>query len=252
MKTNNIDSHILVGKYASLSRRSFLKGALAVGGALTLAGCNNETVTNTVTVTDKQTVTVTNTVTVTESAPAVPETPADVAPMINASYFILPDYTRCVGCHICMIECSMKHYGVPDMGLSNIQVYGLDIKGGMVDIPILCMTCKDAACMNSCPEKVAAISRDEATGALKIDHDKCTLCGLCIDACNESRTGCLRFNNAEDKVVGMCDRCDGNPACITYCPEDILKIISTTQYDPAKLAAKPEVLGERVYRMLYC
>ena len=237
-------------KYAQISRRSFLKGAIAVGSALALAGCQqNEP-------TEQQTTaanTSAATSTVAESAPTVPENEADVPTMINASFaYILPEYVQCVGCNKCMLACSFYHCGDVDMSQSNIQVYAINIKGGMVDIPILCMKCSDAPCQSVCPDKVAAISRDEKTGAMKIDHDKCTLCGLCIDACSEQRTGCLHLNKDEDKVVGMCDHCDGNPACVTACPEDILQIITGgSAHENRVMAQKPDVIALQVWSLLY-
>ena len=239
-------------KYKAMSRRSFLKGALAVGGALALAGCtDSEPTTNTVTVTETVTNTVTNTVTetVTVTEPSAP-TEEEIEPVIKSASFILPDYVSCVGCGICMLECSMKHYGITDMGRSNIQVYGLDIKGGMIDIPILCMKCNDTPCMSVCPEKVQAISIHPTTGAILLDTEKCTVCGLCIDACNEQRTGCLRLSNEGDEVVGMCDLCDGNPVCVTYCPEHVLQILGK-MHSTVGYARKPRAIAEDVYEFLY-
>jgi len=249
-------------KYASISRRSFLKGALAVGGALALAGCQPETVTNTVTVTDTKTVTVTdtktvvntvvntvtNTVTVTE--PTVPTPDQPVQNMITSPKTIIPQYTKCEGCNLCSIACSFKHGGFSDLQYANIQVYGIDIKGGMVDIPILCMHCNDAPCMAACPPKVNAISVDEVTGALKIDHDKCTLCELCIEACDADRTGTLRLSREGDKVLGMCDLCDGNPECVQICPVDIL-YIENKSVDGKWWARKPWEVAEDVWKVLY-
>jgi len=255
-----IKSHVPNEVYSKISRRSFLKGALAVGGALALSGCG-ETVTNTVTVTDTKTVTVTdtktvvntvtNTVTVTESAPVVPETPAEVQPMVVAPAYIIPQYTRCVGCNLCMQACSFEHCGDLKMGASNIQVYGIDIKGGMVDIPVLCMHCPDAPCMAACPPKVNAIYKDELTGAMKINHDLCTLCELCVEACAEQKTGCLRIDEADQKVVGMCDLCEGNPQCVQICPEDCLMLIMNSTAAHARYAQKPEEIAKQVWNLLY-
>lgn len=251
-------------KYANISRRSFLKGALAVGGALALAGCQPETVTNTVTVTDTKTVTVTdtktvvntvvntvtNTVTVTESAPIAPTPDQPVQNMITSPSTIIPQYTICEGCNLCMIACSFKHGGNADLQYANIQVYGIDIKGGMVDIPVLCMHCNDTPCLAACPPKVNAISVDEVTGALKIDHDKCTLCELCIEACNKDRTGTLRLSREGDKVLGLCDLCDGNPECVQICPGNVLRIQPKT-LPGEHWAQKPWEIAEDVWKVLY-
>lgn len=239
--------------YANLSRRSFLKGALAVGGALALAGCGEtetivNTVTNTVTVTENKTVTVTDTKTVTVTEPSAPVEP-EVKNMITSPSTIIPQYTRCEGCNLCMVACSFNHGGNGDLQYSNIQVYGIDIKGGMVDIPILCMRCNDTPCLASCPPKVAAIAVDEVTGAVVLDKDKCTACGNCVEACSE-RTGCLRFSRNGDEVLGSCDLCGGNPECVKICPADILSIQSKSV--PGECwAAKPWDVAEKVWKVLY-
>ncbi|MBQ9991947.1 MAG: 4Fe-4S binding protein, partial [Firmicutes bacterium] len=97
---------------------------------------------------------------------------------------------------------------------------------------------------------VGAISIHETTGAILIDHDKCTVCGLCIEACEESRTGCLRLSNEGDQVVGMCDLCDGNPVCVTYCPENVLQILGK-MHSTVGYARKPREIAEDVYEFLY-
>lgn len=262
-----------------VSRRNFLKGALAVGGALALAGCGEavteiktvtvtepktvtetKTVTKTVTVTEPKTVTVTETKTVT-----VPEA-AEAKDMVTSPAFILPQYQDCVGCNICMAYCALSHYGELDMEKSNIQVYSYDIKGGMVDIPVLCMKCSDAPCMASCPPKVAAISRDEVTGALILDADKCTGCGNCVEACEttvwdptglgmgnrKGRTGCLRLNDEDGMVYGMCDLCKGNPECVLGCPENCLRLSTHNGATPGQYwALNADELAHNVWNLLY-
>lgn len=237
----NLDTMLKHVKYAELSRRTFLKGALAAGGALALAGCNNDAAVKTVTVTETKTVTVTE--------PTVPTEDA-IEPIIKVPSYILADYASCVGCAICSIECSLKHYGIADMERTNIKVYGVNVNGGMVDIPILCMKCNDTPCMAVCPPKVNAISIHPTNGAILIDHDKCTVCGLCVEACAEQRTGCLSLSNDGNEVVGMCDLCDGNPACVTYCPENVLQLLA--KVNPViNHARKPRSIAEDVYNFLY-
>lgn len=243
------DLNLLNGlKYANINRRSFLKGAAAIGGALALAGCNQETVVKTVTVTEKVTVTVPES----ESAPSVPELLQEVPPYLTGASYILPDYTRCTGCQKCMIACSLEHYGIDDLYNSNIQVYAMNFKGAYVDIPVLCMKCRDNPCVKACPEKVGALSVNADTGAIIIDHEKCTLCGLCIEVCNEERTGTLRLSREEDKVLGFCDMCGGTPQCVAACPDDVLQIVSkSSSIDGKHFAKKPEVTGQQIWNLLY-
>lgn len=235
-------AQLLSKSYANFSRRTFLKGALAVGGALALAGCGEAQ-------TEVRTVTVTETKTVTVAEPPTVPGASEIVNLVTKPSVIIPQYTRCEGCNLCMIACSFKHGGNGDMQYSNIQVYGIDIKGGMVDIPILCVKCKDTPCLASCPPKVAAISVDEVTGAVKLDQEKCTVCGNCVEACNE-RTGCLRFSRDEDAILGSCDMCGGNPECVQICPGDVLQIQPQTL--PGEYwARKAWPIAEDVWRTLY-
>ena len=136
-------------KYMNISRRTFLKGALAVGGALALAGCGDKVPGETTPV---------DTVTATTPDPTVPTEPptvekviptavADSAsypsnmPMTTAGRIIIANYAKCVGCRKCMVACSYHHYGIPDFWKSNIRVDMAYIEGGRADLPILCMKC---------------------------------------------------------------------------------------------------------------
>ena len=277
--------------YSKISRRTFLKGALAVGGALALAGCKTDppvgpdgvktvTVTNTVTVPGP-------TVTVTEPGGATAvAAPAKMGPSqsgtnnnftANFSGVIFPKYTLCTGCRKCMIACSMKHYGEVDLFKSNIQVYNYNIGGGMVDIPVLCMKCNMGAndagndaivaanaekgtpesggppCMKACPPSVHAITRSTgqgSTGSMLLDQAKCTACGLCVAACKETRTGCLRMSRDMMTVYGMCDLCDGMPECMLTCPEDALLLIASNGY-AHMYAMKTHELAENTAGLLY-
>lgn len=251
-------------KYAQINRRVFLKGALAVGGALALTGCGEKgnevikTVTvvepKTVTVTDTKTktVTVTDTKTVTVSESTNVPTSAEAPNMVTQAAHIMPVHEHCSGCKLCMFECSIYHYGTPILRNSNIQVYCHDLHRGTVDIAILCQHCNDSPCMAACPTKVAAISLHPVSGAIVIDHDKCTLCGNCIEACEADRTGCLHLDLVGEKVVGNCDFCDLNPSCVKYCPEDALRLAPKGAASDGKWwAHNSYVLAEQVYRTVF-
>jgi NAD-dependent dihydropyrimidine dehydrogenase PreA subunit len=56
---------------------------------------------------------------------------------------------------------------------------------------------------------------------IKIDEDKCTGCGQCVDACVESA---LKIVDGKAKVIRD-SFCDGLGACIGECPEGALTIV---------------------------
>lgn len=55
---------------------------------------------------------------------------------------------------------------------------------------------------------------------VKIDEEKCTGCGLCVDACHE---GALQIVNGKAKLVSE-SYCDGLGACLPECPAGAITI----------------------------
>lgn len=81
-----------------------------------------------------------------------------------------------------------------------------------------CLQCIDAACEKVCP--VAALKRNELTGAIEVIDELCVGCGLCEAACPFGHI-------ALDKESGSplkCDLCGGNPACARFCPDRALEM----------------------------
>src|SRR3990172_2882602 len=121
----------------------------------------------------------------------------------------------CSGCRLCEIVCSFKHEDVFAPWLSRIKV--VTIKH-LIDFPQTCKLCKNPPCKKACP--VEAISRDEITGAQKIDEELCIGCGECVLACP---FGAISI--PEEKIFPIvCDLCNGEPECIRACPTQVLKL----------------------------
>ncbi len=122
--------------------------------------------------------------------------------------WIVRDYLRCSGCRRCEIACSLHHEGKIWPEASRVRVFML-IPG--VEIPHLCSQCVDYPCIDSCP--VTALSVNEKTSAVLVDKEKCTSCGLCIDAC----PGQIPFLHPGDNKAVICDLCEGDPECSKVC-----------------------------------
>jgi Fe-S-cluster-containing dehydrogenase component len=49
------------------------------------------------------------------------------------------------------------------------------------NISIACCLCEDPTCVKSCPR--SALSKNEETGIIQVDEDKCNGCAWCIESC---------------------------------------------------------------------
>jgi Fe-S-cluster-containing dehydrogenase component len=82
-----------------------------------------------------------------------------------------------------------------------------------LEVPHLCAQCEDAPCIPICP--VNALSWNTNTGAIIVDDEACTSCGICLDAC----PGKVPFLHPVTRKATICDLCEGDPACAKACEE---------------------------------
>ena len=162
-------------------------------------------------------------------------------------YGMVIDTRRCIGCHTCAVACKTAN-NLPDgIWWNRVLTEGgasMDSAGGMFPdtklrfMPISCQHCANPACVKVCP--VGATYKDEATGIVRQDYDKCIGCRMCIAAC--PYTGVRSYNWEEPKytavammgdpdvpkhqkhTVEKCTFCfqrikrGDAPACMTPCP----------------------------------
>lgn len=121
----------------------------------------------------------------------------------------------CTGCRTCELACAFAHSINRKPGRS--RIYPLPGGSHEMWIPVVCLQCEDPACMKSC--LVDALSRNEETGAIVLDQDKCVKCMACVAACP---FGCSLYDAQHDLVV-KCDLCDGDPVCAHFCPTRALE-----------------------------
>ena len=97
-------------------------------------------------------------------------------------YGMLIDLNKCIGCGACIMACKIEN-GTPH------QTYWCNIfyrETGTYPqvkrnhIPLSCMHCADAPCVNHCPTKA---SYHDENGAVLVDFNKCIGCRVCINAC---------------------------------------------------------------------
>ena len=144
-----------------------------------------------------------------------------------------PEY--CTGCMRCMTTCSTYNNGATSLTKSRIHVIRheghaitrIDEEDDLVFDIITCQQCDEPRCMYFCP--TMAIERDGTTRAMKIDHDKCMVCRMCVVSCP---FGAI-FYDADAKQVIKCEFCGGDPQCVKFCPTGAL------QFMPKKLTHLP-------------
>ena len=167
--------------------------------------------------------------------------------MSTKRYGIVVDVRRCTSCNTCAVACKMEN-NIPD-GIWWNQVLtqggaGPDTYAGTFEnatrnfITLSCQHCDNPACVKVCP--VGATYKDEDTGVVRQDYDKCIGCRMCMAAC--PYTGVRSFNWEEPKysldyaigdedapvhqkhVVEKCTMCwhrlarGEEPACVIGCP----------------------------------
>lgn len=124
--------------------------------------------------------------------------------------------SRCTACRTCELACSFKHATVAGLGIARIRAHMFGEGKNQI---LTCFQCDEAACVKVCP--VLALTRNENTGAIEVNRERCIGCGLCSIACpfghmaHEHQTG----------IALKCDLCEGEPACAAFCPTKTLEYI---------------------------
>ncbi|MEL7565208.1 MAG: 4Fe-4S dicluster domain-containing protein [Dehalobacterium sp.] len=134
---------------------------------------------------------------------------------------LVAEAKKCIGCRICEQWCSLAHEGVVNPAKTRIKIFKSEETGN--NVPIICTQCKKPACIAACPED--ALSKDEKTGAIKIDKAKCTACRKCITACPN---GAISMHPEEEYAL-ICNLCHGKPKCVENCPEKAVQYLPIEQ-----------------------
>ena len=188
------------------------------------------------------------------------------------------DYQNCIGCSACATACKVENNVPRGIWWNRIFTEGgehMNTPSGkypkageqptlkMNYMPVACQHCQNPACTKVCP--VGATWKDEKTGVVRQDPDKCIGCRMCMAAC--PYTGVRSFNWAapasyvdfdmgdaavqahQKHTVEKCTMCWHRlaqgllPACVEQCvgriryfgdlndPEsEVSKLLATHQY----------------------
>jgi len=140
--------------------------------------------------------------------------------------FVISDLEKCTGCQVCEYVCSaVKEKGF-NPTISRIRTLRTEPSFNMASA---CRLCDDAPCVVACPTK--ALSKDEETGVIKVNEDKCKGCSWCIEKCEY---GAIALHPVKGTVV-ICDLCGGDPKCISYCPREALHLATSEDAPHSKM-----------------
>lgn len=130
----------------------------------------------------------------------------------------------CIGCGLCRVFCQAHHAGnddplkalgkrtTPAAGGIRLEQHGPEC------LSVRCRHCADAACIDACI--TGAMYRDEQTGFVLVDAQKCIGCGTCMLVCPY---GAISRDIATGRAV-KCDGCSDRevPRCVSVCPNGSL------------------------------
>ena len=150
---------------------------------------------------------------------------------------LVVDSERCIGCKLCEVVCSVKKERVSDPSRSRIHVLLWEREKGA--LPVFCQHCEEPLCTLVCP--VNAIKREESTGLIITDRELCVGCGGCVSVCPLLGAG---FDGLEKKAL-RCDLCQGDPACVKYCPAGAIRFVDRDQSEIDKKRAAARKLYPR-------
>jgi Fe-S-cluster-containing dehydrogenase component len=154
---------------------------------------------------------------------------------------LLVDMDKCTGCKQCALACSLIKEDLFDPYRGRVKVYKKeDIALG---IQFLCEQCDAHPCVDACPEK--ALSRDDETGIITVDNNKCTGHAKCVEACPYYA---IKLHPETKKAI-ICDLCDGDPYCVKHCVPGAIQWVKATD-DSLKQKKKLRSARMAMYRDL--
>lgn len=168
--------------------------------------------------------------------------------MDSCSGFIF-DYSKCVGCHACLVACYNENQTVPPISWRTINHFNKEKLPllGFIHQSIACNHCIEAPCLKSCPS--GAYSKDLVTGAVIHDANKCIGCKYCIWACPFDAP---KYNEAKG-VIEKCNFCNSRlkegkePACTINCPTGALSFGTVDMDKPKGFGITQKPISPRIY-----
>ena len=155
---------------------------------------------------------------------------------------LIIDHTKCTGCRLCEMYCSLRKTGTCNPARSRIKVINWAEEG--INVPTTCLQCQEPLCQMVCP--VDAIKRDEETGILSIVAESCVGCKMCLMVCP---FGAPFIDTAGEGKATICDQCLGDPLCVSVCPTEALQYIEADKLSWLQRRASLNKLSQVIDRV---
>lgn len=144
---------------------------------------------------------------------------------------ILVDVNKCLACKTCEIACAVVHseskniFGAVLQDKKPRQRVHVEAGEGL-SFPLQCRQCEEARCVQACMS--GAMYRDEETGLVSNNPDRCVGCWMCVMMCPFGAIS----QDKTDKIAVKCDRCVDIdiPACVQACPTKAIKFVDADDY----------------------
>lgn len=143
--------------------------------------------------------------------------------MANYGFYVNTDL--CIKCWTCEIACKQWHEipaGTYGMRRVHEKTEGTFPNVKRTFYSLSCLQCSNPACVEKCP--TSAIEKNADTGIITVIEDKCTGCGVCVEACP------FGIPEIEGKMAYICDCCSSigikpgdSPYCVQSCPMQALR-----------------------------
>ncbi len=97
-------------------------------------------------------------------------------------YGMVIDLKRCIGCNGCTIACKAEHQTPPGITWARVvkEESGTYPAVRRLSLPLLCMQCREPACLQVCP---TGATQQRPDGVVTIDAELCIGCRACMEAC---------------------------------------------------------------------
>ncbi|MCL6638598.1 MAG: 4Fe-4S dicluster domain-containing protein [Firmicutes bacterium] len=143
----------------------------------------------------------------------------------------------CCGCRTCANACALVHRGETNPRLGAIRIRQNLVE--RYEFQELCRHCADAPCVDAC--MTGCLSKDERTGLVVQDRERCVGCWMCLMVCPYGAIG----RDVGREVAIKCDRCAGRdkPACVTVCPTGALVLENREDAPVEPFFTEPTVAG---------